>query len=179
MCVALPPTSVSLVNTAGQGSELRCTFNPAHQQPVELLIVPVTSHDGQWYHMAPDDSPHAHDRILAEHLPTAARLLNLTQRTDIALAKNSFKLQGQGLQSITQYMRQRSGLPHQARWLVVLLHPQIETDLEMTPQANGLDDAPTQAICSGHAHAYLSDMLKRQVHPAMAGRIANGLLKFP
>lgn len=178
-CQALPPTAVSLLKNGSQ-HELRGHFQEAHLKPIGLLVVPIQQEGGVWYHVGLKNQLQAHEQITAADIPAKAQLLKPQQRHEITFTNTSFVLKGEGLQSIIDHIRQREKLASGARWLLVLLHPQITTDIKQNPGFAAMGRLFTSDETSNcPVHAALINMLKSQDLTAMQGRISNGLLNLP
>lgn len=178
-CQALPPISVSLLKNGPQ-HEIRGHFREVHLKPMGLLVVPIQQEGDVWYHVGLKNQLQAPKQITAADIPAEAQLLKLQQRHDVTITKTSFVLNGEGLQSIIDHIKQRGKLPSGARWLLVLLHPQITTDTKQKPGLKSLGDsiAPDEAW-NCPAHSALVNMLNSQHLTPMQGRISDGLLNLP
>lgn len=165
---ALPPTSVSL-NTEGDASELRVRFQAAHLKPVGALLVPVQRHAGEWYHLDAHGQRQAHTSIQASDIPPGARLFGLTDRPSVALGTGRWVPAGPPINALRSYINTRAALPTDARWLLVLLHPQITTDNKDVFKSPPEPDE--EQLVAALRHLFLI-----QHHTSMQGRLAEGLL---
>ena len=164
---ALPPTSVSL-NTEGDASELRVRFQAAHLTPVGALLVPVQRHAGEWHHLDAHGQRQAHASIDASDIPPGARLFGLTDGLSMALGTGRWVVAGASITALRSYMNTRAALPTDARWLLVLLHPQITTDNKDVFKPPPPDEEQLGAALK---HLFLI-----QHSTSMQGRLAEGLL---